>query len=115
MKKRIAATAFLMLAAWAQPGMACDDAVVALDASVTGRLVLDVIDGKAQAALVSMPLEQAVAAARETAWSEGRILGIPEFLVFHEVAGLRNGNVPVGFVTVGEPKGAVAKVLANLR
>ncbi len=140
MKKRYAAAAVLALTAWAQTAVAGDDGVVygsasavrmlapyaglmqakagvALSASNygTGQLVLDVIDGKSQAAVVSMPLVQAVAAAREAAWSEGRILGIPESLVFHEVESLRNGDVPVGFVTVGEPTGALGKMIADLR
>jgi hypothetical protein len=138
MKKAIAATVFVMLAALAPHAMADEATVYGSSSAVrmlapytgliqakaglkvaasplgTGQLVLDVIDGKASAALVSMPLVDAVAAAREAAWSEGRMLKVPESLQFREVGSLRNGDVPVGFVTVGAPSGALSRVIADL-
>ena len=52
---------------------------IALDvtATSTGQAVLDVIDGGTELALVAMPLTEAVAAAREAAWAEGRMLVLP--------------------------------------
>ena len=81
----------------------------------SGQLVLDVIDGKAQAAVVAMTLPQAVAAAREAAWQEGRMLVIPEALQFHEVARFERDSRPVGFVTVGPPSPQLEKVMGYLR
>ena len=43
----------------------------------TGQAVLDVVDGRAELALVAVPLAEAVAAAREAAWAEGRMLALP--------------------------------------
>ena len=43
----------------------------------TGQAMLDLIDGKTDAAMVSVPLAEAVAAAREAAWAEGRMLKLP--------------------------------------
>ncbi|HEX7402892.1 MAG TPA: hypothetical protein VF287_02680, partial [Usitatibacter sp.] len=40
----------------------------------SGQLVLDVLDGKSVAAVVAMPLPQAIAAAREAAREQGRTL-----------------------------------------
>lgn len=43
----------------------------------TGQAMLDLIDGKTDAAVVTLPLTEAVAAAREAAWAEGRMLKLP--------------------------------------
>lgn len=43
----------------------------------TGQAMLDLIDGKTDAAVVTVPLVEAVAAAREAAWAEGRMLKLP--------------------------------------
>jgi hypothetical protein len=81
----------------------------------SGQLVLDVIDGKAAAAAVAMTLPEAMAAAREAAWQEGRMLLVPEGLQFHEVARFERDARPVGFVTVGAPSPQLEKVMGYLR
>jgi len=43
----------------------------------TGQAMLDLIDGKSDAAIVTVSLVDAVAAAREAAWAEGRLLKLP--------------------------------------
>ena len=91
------------------------DVVLTPSALGTGQLVLDVIDGKAAAAAIAMPLPQAVAAAREAAWFEGRMILIPDSLRFQEVAGLSSDGVPVGFVMVDAAPAGLQKVLAELR
>ena len=84
-----------------------DKAGVDLDVATvgTGQAVLDVIDGRAEIALVAMPLAEAVAAARETAWAEGRMLAVPA-LDYRPVDG-----AGVAFVSRQGIGGKVAKVL----
>ena len=91
------------------------DVAVNADAVGSGQAMLDVIDGKAAAAAVAMPLTQAVAAAREAAWAEGRMIAVPETIQFHEVGRLAKGDQPVGFVTVGAPSLELERVLIQLR
>jgi len=55
----------------------------------TGQAMLDLIDGKTDAALVSVPLAEAVAAAREAAWAEGRMLKLPP-LAWRAIDGVPN-------------------------
>ncbi|MGZ5036238.1 MAG: hypothetical protein ACXWG1_12030 [Usitatibacter sp.] len=81
----------------------------------TGQIVLDVLDGKASAAAVTVPLPQAIAAAREAAWEEGRMLVIPDSLQFHPVSSLSQGTQVVGFVTLGNSDPALRATLASLR
>jgi len=71
--------------------------------------------GKAPAAVVAMTLAQAMAAAREAAWQEGRMLKVPEALQFHEVARFERDSRPVGFVTVGAPSPQLEKAMGYLR
>jgi hypothetical protein len=81
----------------------------------SGHLVLDVIEGKASAAVVALSLPQAIAAAREAAWEEGRMLVVPQTLQFHEVARYSTDSRPVGFVTLGSPTTQVQNALGYLR
>jgi hypothetical protein len=81
----------------------------------SGQLVLDVIDGKAPAAAVAMSLADAMAAAREAAWAEGRMLVVPETLQFHEVARFERDARPVGFVTLGAPSPELERAMGYLR
>ena len=55
----------------------------------TGQAMLDLIDGKTDAAMVSVPLAEAVAAAREAAWAEGRMLKLPP-LAWRAIDGVPN-------------------------
>jgi hypothetical protein len=94
---------------------ATSDVAVTTATVGSGQLVLDVIDGKAPAAAVAMTLPQAMAAAREAAWQEGRMLVVPEGLQFHEVARYERDARPVGFVTVGAPSPQLEKAMGYLR
>jgi hypothetical protein len=57
--------------------------------------MLDLLDGKTDAIVVTLPLAEAVAAAREAAWAEGRLLRVPA-LAFHPIEGVAGA----GFVTL---------------
>ena len=81
----------------------------------SGQLVLDVIDGKSQAAVVAMTLPEAVAAAREAARQQRRKLAVPAALQFHEVARFERDSRPVGFVTMGAPSAELEEVMVYLR
>lgn len=87
---------------------------VELDVSAVGcaKAMLDLIDGKVGVAAVSMSLPQALAAAREQAFGEGRLLLAPPGLAFHEVGAGERG---LAFVTVGAPSPELQKVLTYLR
>ena len=61
----------------------------------TGLAMLHLIDGKSDAAVITMPLVEAVAAAREAAWGEGRLLRVPA-LAYHPIEGVEGA----GLVTV---------------
>ncbi|HEX7466421.1 MAG TPA: hypothetical protein VF309_07265, partial [Usitatibacter sp.] len=79
-----------------------------------GQLVLDVIDGKLTAAAIAIPFSHAVAAAREAAWAQGRVLTFPVPLRFHAVAGVSRDGVPAGLITLGPSPEGLDKVLAEL-
>lgn len=81
----------------------------------TGQAVLDVIDGQASVALVAGPLTEAVAAAREAAWADGRILMVGERLAFHPIASVDNGARELGFVTAAAPSPQLERVLGYFR
>ncbi|HEX7607423.1 MAG TPA: hypothetical protein VF348_11975 [Usitatibacter sp.] len=81
----------------------------------SGQLVLDVLDGKSVAAVVAMPMPQAIAAARDTAREQGRTLVVPDSLLFHELKELSRGDTPIGFVTLGPAPAGLRKLLAELR
>ncbi len=140
MKKALAGMGLVVLAALATPAAAADPGTVYGSANAvrtlapyvhlieakggvavaasslgSGQLVLDVLDGKAAAAAIAMPLTQAVAAAREAAWAEGRMLRVPDSIQFHPVAGLTVDGVAVGFVTIGTSPAGLQQVLAQLR
>lgn len=42
-----------------------------------GRAMLDLADGRTDIVLIAVPLMDAVAAAREAAWMEGRVIAVP--------------------------------------
>ena len=94
---------------------AASDVRLVVDARGTGAAVLDVIDGQAPAALVAGPLTEAVAAAREAAWAEGRILMVGERLAFHPIASVDNGARELGFVTAASPSPDLARVIEYFR
>ena len=87
---------------------------VEIDVSAVGcgKAMLDLIDGKVSVAAVSMSLPLAVAAAREQAYAEGRILPLPVTLKYHDVGAVAN---ELAFVTVGAPPPELQKVLMYLR
>jgi hypothetical protein len=134
-------TAITLLAIWAMPATALDDAhtvlasptalrtlapyrtlieakgaVALVESSLgTGQIVLDVLDGKAPAAAIAMPLAEAVDAARVVAWEQHRLLIVPETIEFHSLSGLSSPAVPVGFVTIGKASPSLKDVLLALR
>jgi hypothetical protein len=81
----------------------------------TGQAMLDLIDGKSSVAVVTVPLTEAVAAARETAWGEGRMLRVGYSLEWHPVAWVDEGTRPLAFVTNTRPTASVGRVLDYLR
>jgi hypothetical protein len=53
----------------------------------TGQAMLDLLDGKTDTVVIAMPLADAVGAAREAAWAEGRMLKVPA-LAYHPIEGV---------------------------
>ena len=91
------------------------DVAIEVEPVGTSQAMLDLIDGKSAVAGVTMSLPEALAAAREAAWAEGRMLRVPATLTFHQVGAIGQGARPVGFVTVGEPSYELQRVLGYLR
>jgi len=81
----------------------------------TGSAILDLIDGRTNVAVVTVPLTEAVAAARETAWEQGRILAVGPSISYHEVARLDEGARPLAFVTTTQPSATLGRVMDYLR
>ena len=107
-------SAVRLLAPYVDEIQAKSDIAIRTSKRDIGQLVLEVIDGKATAAVIAIPLSQAVAAARGAAWAEGRMLTLPVSLRFHEVAGVSRDGVPAGLVTLGAAPESLDKVLAEL-
>ena len=81
----------------------------------TGQAVLDILDGKASAAVVTVPLVEAVAAAREAAWAQGRMIRAGDALRFHAIAWMEEGSRPLGFITAAPPSAELEGVMRYLR
>ncbi len=108
-------SAVRLLAPYVDEIQAKSDIAIRASKRDIGQLVLEVIDGKATAAAIAIPLPQALAAAREAAWAEGRMLTFPVSLRFHEVAAVSRDGVPAGLVTLGAAPESLDRVLAELR
>lgn len=81
----------------------------------TGPAVLDVIEGRAEAAVVTESLYDAVADARITKWTEQKkLLIVGPGLTFHPVAALSTGSRTLGFVTMKAPSARLARVIDYL-
>lgn len=81
----------------------------------TGPAMLDVIEGRAEAAVVTESLYDAVADARITAWTEQKkLLIVSPGLMFHPIAALSSGNRTLGFVTMKAPSARLARVIDYL-
>ena len=81
----------------------------------TGPAVLDVIEGRAEAAVVTESLYDAVADARITAWTEQkRLLIVGPGLMFHPIASLSTDSRTLGFVTMKAPSAQLARVIQYL-
>jgi hypothetical protein len=81
----------------------------------TGPAVLDVIEGRAEAAVVNESLFDAVADARITKWTEQkRLLVVGPGLMFHPIAALSSGERTLGFVTMKAPSAQLARVIDYL-
>lgn len=81
----------------------------------TGPAMLDVIEGRAEAAVVTESLYDAVADARITAWTEQKkLLVVSPGLMFHPIASLSSGGRTLGFVTMKAPSARLARVIDYL-
>jgi len=70
----------------------------------TARAMLDLMDGRTRAALVTAPLADAVEAARNLAWSEhGRVLDTKSQLVYTPLPAVDATGRMLAIVTVGAP------------
>jgi hypothetical protein len=81
----------------------------------TGRAMLDLIDGRTRAAVVTSPLPDAVEAARMLAWSEeGRALQVKGDLVYTTLPALDPTGRMLAVVTVGAPPPQLARAVDYL-
>lgn len=81
----------------------------------TGPAMLDVIEGRAEAAVVTESLYDAVADARITAWTEQKkLLIVSPGLLYHPIAALSSGDRTLGFVTMQAPSARLARVIDYL-
>jgi hypothetical protein len=104
-----------LLVAQAERIRAGSDVDLVVSAVGTGPAVLDVIEGRAEAAVVTESLYDAVADARITAWTERkRLLVVGPGHAFHPIAALSSGNRTLGFVTLQAPSARLARVIDYL-
>jgi hypothetical protein len=82
----------------------------------TSQAMLDLIAGRADVAVITVPLADAIASARIAAWSESRRLLVVDdsTLRYHEIPHLDPNGRPLAFVTRGDPALPVARVIAYL-
>lgn len=110
-----ATSAYYMLKGQAERIRAASDVDVEVDAVGTGQAMLDVIEGRTPAAVVTVPLADAVASARVAAWtSERRLLMVSQSLVYTPVPTLDPNGRPLAFVTMGAPSPQLARVIDYL-
>lgn len=91
------------------------DVDLTVSAVGAGPAMLDVIEGRAEAAVVTESLYDAVADARITKWTEQkRLLVVGPGLMFHPIASLTSQTRPVGIVTMKAPTARLARVIDYL-
>jgi hypothetical protein len=107
-----ATSAHYMLKPYAERILAASDVQFAVTPVGTATAMLDLIEGRAQAAIVTVPLMDAVASARVMAWSEHRkLLMVQPGLTYHAVATVDPNGRPLAFVTMGAPSPELARVI----
>jgi hypothetical protein len=81
----------------------------------TGQAMLDLIQGRAGVAVVTVPLVEAVASARILEWStQHRLLMVAARFNYHAVPAVDPNGRPLAFVTIGEPSPELARVIRYL-
>jgi tripartite-type tricarboxylate transporter receptor subunit TctC len=81
----------------------------------TGRAMLDLIEGRAKVAVVTVPFMDAVASARVLAWSEEhRLLVVPRQIAYYDVPTPDSNGRPLAFVTMGDPSPELSRVIRYL-
>jgi hypothetical protein len=80
------------------------------DLDASGRAVLDVVEGRAEMAAISVPYGQALAAAHQQALGAGKRFAPPPSLRFHAI-----GASGLSVVTVGAPSEDAKRAIAFLR
>ena len=81
----------------------------------TGRAMRDLLEGRTHVALVTVPLADAVEAARETAWREdGRLLVLDKSLAYTPLPALDASGRMLAAVTLGAPPARLTAVIASL-
>jgi hypothetical protein len=81
----------------------------------TGRAMLDLLEGRTRVAFVTMPLADAVEAARATAWAEqGRVLPAEKALTYTQLPALDASGRTLAAVTMGVPPAALAAMIGSL-
>ena len=110
-----AASARYLLAAQHDRIQAASGVDLVVDDVGGGQAVLDVIEGRAQVAVVSESFMDAVADARITKWTdERRLLLVSPALAYYPVAASSAGARPLGFVTMSAPSPELARLIAYL-
>jgi hypothetical protein len=110
-----ATSAYYMLKSHTDRIRAASDVELTVAPVGTGRAVLDVVDGRAKVAVVTVPFMDAVASARVLAWSEEhRLLVVPRQIAYYPVPTVDPNGRPLAFVTMGAPSPELARVMRYL-
>jgi hypothetical protein len=96
-----ATSAFYILKPYAESIREASSVDLVVSPVGSSQAVLDVLDGRAQAAIVTSPLVDAVAAARVLAWGEQhRLVAVPAGLTYIQLPALDATGRMLGIVTV---------------
>jgi hypothetical protein len=110
-----AQSATSMLAPHAGRILAASDVELVVSPVGAGPAVLDVIQGRAEAAVVTESLYDAVADARITAWTDHkRLLVVGPGLEYHPIRAAARDGRPLGFVTLSAPSAKLARLIEYL-
>lgn len=110
-----ATSARYLLAPHVQRIRAASDVEVVVAPVGTAQAMLDLIEGRSQAAVVTTSLADAVAAARVAAWTgERRLLPVSASLTYYPIVTGNPDARPLGFVTMAAPSPQLARVIEYL-
>ena len=110
-----AASAHFMIAPYAERIRDASDVELVVNPVGTGQAMLDLLEGRSRVAVITVPVYDAVAAARVAAWSsEHRLLAVGKDLEYHRVRSLDGSGRPLAFVTIGAPAPGLARVIDYL-